>query len=443
MERTSFLKKFAETVKTAVKAAEERPVRQGAAFVLALALFVCGAAAGGLRGIRKTAGGTGEEALFEALAAEDEGIVCPEEFDGCVIYNRVKGFSKYASSGLKLLSAEEAAAQGVPEGWSGSVLTMNKAESMGVVFDFSESKIGINAVRMIAIRIYVESTSEDVLEGTDKYPELRIPMPGVNDAYAVRYDVSSKTDRWIALVLYADGRNFTSANSVLSGRGNALATLADEYGYLDRFELDVRRHGGKGGVYIDSVYIEYNYNDKTPPVITYNGPEVTKVPKGGKLAVDAIAHDGYEDWDYPVFCSWADPSILEEDGMPAVGTVTDVILRASDAFGNASEMTVKVEVAPPDTSPPEILLNTESVKCLAGTVPDISVEAADDYGVENISYTWEKEAVDRLGRLVAGTHTVEISAEDAAGNVSTKKLTIEVIESGLSEGFTITEDKKI
>ncbi|MBR5059553.1 MAG: PKD domain-containing protein [Clostridia bacterium] len=413
------------------------------AFLVALALFVCGTAAGGIPAGKKTAGDPGDEACFEAAAAESEGIVCPEEFDGCVIYSRIKGFSKYASSGLKMLSEEEAAEKGVPEGFSGNVLTMNKGGTLGLVFDFSDAKIGINAVRMIAIRIYVESTDGDVLEGSDRYPELRIPMPGMDDIYAVKYDVSSKTDRWIALVLYADGRNFTSANTVITGRGNALATLADEYGYLDKFELGVRRQSGKGSVYIDSVYIEYNYNDKTPPVITYKGPEVTKVPKGGRLAVDATAHDAYEDWDYPVECRFADQSILEEDGMPAVGTVADVILSASDAFGNTSEMTVKVEIAPPDTSPPEIKLGTDKVRCVAGTIADISVDAADDYGVEEITYKWDKEAVDRLGRLVAGTYAVEITASDAAGNVSSKTLTVEVIESGLSEGLTVIEDKKV
>lgn len=422
-------------------------LRQGAAFILALVFFVCGTAAGTIIGGKRLTDGSADEltgdVLLGAQAAEEEGLTCPEEFDGCVIYSRVKGFSKYASSGLKLLSEEEAKAKGVPEGFTGNVLTMNKAATTGLVFDFSGSKIGINAVRMIAIRLYVESTGSDVKEGENRYPELRVPMPGMSDVYSVKYDVSNKTDRWIALVLYSDGRNFTAANTVVTGRGNALASLADEYGYLDRFELAVRRQSEKGNVYIDSLYIEYNYNDKVPPVITFNGPEVTKVPKGGRLAVDATAHDKYEDWDYPVECRWADTSILEDDGMPAVGTVADVILKASDAFGNAAEMTVKVEVAPPDTSPPEILTNASSVKCLAGTIPDIAPKAADDYGVEKITCTWEGEAVDKLGRLVPGTFKVTVTAEDAAGNVTTKTLTVEVIESGLSDGLVVTEDKAV
>ncbi len=364
------------------------------------------------------------------------------EFGPCNIVNKLKGTSVYNSTNVWVLTEEEAVAEGVPEGFTGHVVTANPSSNVGVTFDFTGAGINVYAVRSIAVRVYIEPTAGDITEGDSHYPELRVPYPSKPDAWIVKYDASAKTGRWLTLVMYADGTNMYKDAKRLSESENAFAGIADGDGFLKAFELAVRRQSGKGNFYIDSLIIRYDYDSGKGPEIHYNGPEVVKVAKGAEILLDVYASEFEEKRNVPVKIGWEEGTVLEEDGFPAVGTGYRLVLTASDGFGNTEKMSIKAEVAPPDKTPPVIGLGSGSIKCTAGSRVQVKGTVTDDFAVKSVEYEWQDGAFDSLGRLNEGTFELKVTATDSSGNVSERILRVTAGGPEMLSGLTVTEDVK-
>lgn len=374
------------------------------------------------------------------VLAEGEELPYDGEFGPCEIVKSRKGVSFYPASKLKVLTADEAAEAGVPEGYKGHVLSLGEGESIGATFDFTGCGINVYSIRSIVIRFYVESTPEDITEGDTRYPEIRIPYPKLTDTWVTRYDVSSKTDKWTALSIYPDGTNITTQAKNVKNSDNALMCIADEDGFLEAFEVFVRRHGGRGAFYIDSITINRDYNDRKGPDITYNDEDSIKLPKGSEIILDVSAYDYIEQRNTPVKFKWEDGTVLEEDGYPAIGTKAALIVYSADGFGNTSEIRINAEVVPEDKVPPDITFKTDKFKAVAGTIPQIRGTVTDNIRVVNVEYEWQEGALDGLGRLNTGTFELKISARDSSGNVAEKTVTVTAGGPEMLAGVTVTDD---
>lgn len=379
----------------------------------------------------------------EALAdGENAELPYGGEFGPCEIHNKIKGVSGFSSTDMRILTEEEAAEQ-APKGAKGYVLTANPGSNIGFTFDFRGAGINIYTIESISIRVYVEATDEDVKTGDSHYPEIRIPFPGKTDQWIMKYDISAKTNRWQTLVIYPDGKNLTSEAKTLTKSENAFTGLADEEGNLAAFEVAVRRQSGKGNFFIDSIKIRYKEDTGEGPVLTYSGPDSLRFAKGAEMIVDATAWDENEERYCPIKLEWEKGVALEEDGYPAVGTKCKLIISSTDGFGNRSECSVDAEVAPEDKNSPVVTVGTDTIKCLAGSVPQMRQGGVeDDLQIKSVIYEWQDGALDKLGRLNEGTFELKVTATDTSGNVTEK--TFKVIGGGpeLFAEFNVTDDEK-
>lgn len=379
-------------------------LRRAVAFAVAVALLAACFALknGGFTG--NAAEKTEKEAALEA------------EFGECEILASMRKVSAAGSKNMRILSAEEAAEEGVPEGYEGYVLASNPGANVGYTFDFSAAGISVNAVKSISFRIYVEATDSDA----ESKPEIRIPIPGNTSVYLMRYEITKRVGNWMTCTVYASGIGVTIDARDYRRNNNELYALADENGMLRAFEVGVRRHSGSGAFYIDSLKLNLRTDNVSAPEIIYDGPDTVSIPKGSRLDLGARAYDEEEKTYFPVEYVWEDGVALEADGLPAEGAACKLTMRARDSKKNTAEKTVSVKVVAKDTVPPEIHVKTDNVSCPAGTVPVPNYTAVDEFGIAEVSFEWQKGALDGFGRLNEGDFSLVISAEDLSGNISRK-----------------------
>ncbi|MBO7657964.1 MAG: hypothetical protein J6T65_01470 [Clostridia bacterium] len=356
--------------------------------------------------------------VFTGNAAEnaEKEAALISEFGECEILSSMRKVSAYGAKNMKILSAEEAAKEGVPEGYEGYVLAANRSSNVGYTFDFTGAGIAVNALKSISFRIFVEPTDDDA----ESKPEIRIPLPGNTSVYLMRYEVTKRVGNWMTCTVYASGIGVTDEGRDLRRNGNELYALADENGLLGAFEVAVRRHSGSGAFYIDSLKLNLRSDIGDAPEIIYDGPDSVSIPKGSRVELDAKAYDEAEKTYFPVEYVWEDGVALEEDGIPAEGTTCRLTMRAHDSRKNVAEKTVTVTVVAKDTVPPEINVKTDNVYCPAGAVPSTDFTATDEFGKAEVSFEWEDGALDSFGRLNEGDFRLELSAVDLSGNISRK-----------------------
>ena len=338
--------------------------------------------------------------------------------------------SLYLCQEIRLYTADEAAAAGIPAGYSGDVISViSSSVNRGVTLDFSDEKIPVSLVESITFRVYVGDDGKD-----DAYPEVRIPLPGKSGSeWAMRYDISKNTDKWQDIVLSVDAGTF------YVNAGNRGFECLSLDGYLHKFELGMRHNGPTGIFYIDSVHVNLIENDGVAPTLVYNGEDVVTISAGQTLNFDVSATDEM-DGKVDVQYIWGDPSKLDANGQPTVGTHT-LIFRAEDVFGNKTEKTITVIVEAPDLVAPTIEIPAKTIYAKTGTYPRISVTATDDKGdVASITYVWSAGAFDARGRLVDGTHTLTITATDFSGNETKETITFIVTADGGSADVIVDED---
>lgn len=338
-------------------------------------------------------------ASFEDGVGKDE-IPYGEEIEGVTCLH---------APTFNMMTSEEAAAAGVPEGYSGYVLALTNVAGTGITLDLSEQKIVVNAIESITFRVYC----------TPNVKEVRITDDAGNSW--ISRVVPSAKEKWIDVTITKDGDNIS--------KSEGMACFADENGYFKPVNFGFRFTDSESTtVYIDSITFNMKEADTVAPVITYNGESTISTTEGKTLELDLTAWDEYEERAIAPEYIWSDGA-LDENGLLVAGEHTCTV-RATDAAGNHSEISLTVTVGKKDIAAPEIDWTAESISALVGARCLLNISATDDSdGEVEAELTWSEGALDNRGRLTEGEHTLTITATDATGNTTQKIVKVVVVTS--------------
>ena len=238
---------------------------------------------------------------------------------------KIAGVNVYDGSAVAVMTAEEAASQNVPAGYTGSVIKMTASEQsaakyqMDIVLDFSSQKLTRSKIEGISFRVYVCSTPKD----NKKHPEVRIPKPGGD--WILRHNVTATKDQWITITLT------DSEIDDLCGING---------GTLGKFALALRSEAATT-MYIDEVTVTKKpTSDDVPPTITVKADNV-KATDGAYPMEDYTVTDNSGSAN--VSLEWSNGA-LDGKGRLTAGTHTCVIT-ATDNSGNETKKTVTYTVA--------------------------------------------------------------------------------------------------
>lgn len=232
---------------------------------------------------------------------------------------KIDGVNVYGGSTVTEMTAEEAAADNVPAGYTGSVLKMTTdTYQMDIVLDFSAQKLTRSKIDGISFRVYVCSTAKD----NAKHPEVRIPKPDGN--WVLRRNVTATKDQWITITL--------TASEI-----DALCNLSG--GTLGKFALALRSEAATT-MYIDEVSVtKKSTGDDTPPIITVKADDIN-ANAGTYPIEDYTVTDN--SGRVNVSLKWS-KGALDGKGRLTVGTHTCVIT-ATDDGGNETKKTITYTV---------------------------------------------------------------------------------------------------
>ena len=272
---------------------------------------------------------------------------------------KIAGVNVYDGSAVAAMTAEEAASQNVPAGYTGSVIKMTASEQtaakyqMDIVLDFSSQKLTRSKIEGISFRVYVCSTPKD----NKKHPEVRIPKPGGN--WILRHNVTATKDQWITITLT------DSEIDDLCGING---------GTLGKFALALRSEAATT-MYIDEVTVTKKpTSDDVPPTITVKADNI-------KATVGAYPMEGYTVTDNSgsvnVSLEWSNGA-LDGKGRLTAGTHTCVIT-ATDDSGNETKKTVTYTVAK------ETEVALYKITFRSGVADDIIVAYADGENKEDFT----------------------------------------------------------
>lgn len=272
---------------------------------------------------------------------------------------KIAGVNVYDGSAVAAMTAEEAASQNVPAGYTGSVIKMTASEQtaekhqMDIVLDFSSQKLTRSKIEGISFRVYVCSTPKD----NKKHPEVRIPKPGGN--WILRHNVTATKDQWITITLT------DSEIDELCGING---------GTLGKFALALRSEAATT-MYIDEVTVTKKpTSDDVPPTITVKADNV-------KATVGAYPMEDYTVTDNSgsvnVSVEWSNGA-LDGKGRLTAGTHTCVIT-ATDNSGNETQKTVTYTVAK------ETEIALYKITFRSGVADDIIVAYADGENKEDFT----------------------------------------------------------
>ena len=272
---------------------------------------------------------------------------------------KIAGVNVYDGSAVAVMTAEEAASQNVPAGYTGSVIKMTASEQtaakyqMDIVLDFSSQKLTRSKIEGISFRVYVCSTPKD----NKKHPEVRIPKPGGN--WILRHNVTATKDQWITITLT------DSEIDDLCGING---------GTLGKFALALRSEAATT-MYIDEITVTKKpTSDDVPPTITVKADNI-------KATDGAYPMEGYTVTDNSgsvnVSLEWSNGA-LDGKGRLTVGTHTCVIT-ATDDSGNETKKTVTYTVAK------ETEVALYKITFRSGVADDIIVAYADGENKEDFT----------------------------------------------------------
>ena len=113
--------------------------------------------------------------VFVALSLKNRALASGTFGDGTFTYSgeNISGLNVYNGCNLEVLTGEEAAAAGVPAGYSGSIIKASgkSGGTFDISFDFTKSNVARKRITEVSFRVYLTSTSSD----NASYPEFRIP----------------------------------------------------------------------------------------------------------------------------------------------------------------------------------------------------------------------------------------------------------------------------
>lgn len=271
---------------------------------------------------------------------------------------KIAGVNVYDGSAVAVMTAEEAASQNVPAGYTGSVIKMTASEQtaakyqMDIVLDFSSQKLTRSKIEGISFRVYVCSTPKD----NKKHPEVRIPKP---DGWVLRRNVTATKDQWITITLT------DSEIDDLCGING---------GTLGKFALALRSEAATT-MYIDEITVTKKpTSDDVPPTITVKADDI-KATDGAYPMEDYTVTDNSGSAN--VSLEWSNGA-LDGKGRLTAGTHTCVIT-ATDNSGNETKKTVTYTVAK------ETEVALYKITFRSGVADDIIVAYADGENKEDFT----------------------------------------------------------
>lgn len=272
---------------------------------------------------------------------------------------KIAGVNVYDGSAVAVMTAEEAASQNVPAGYTGSVIKMTASEQtaakyqMDIALDFSSQKLTRSKIEGISFRVYVCSTPKD----NKKHPEVRIPKPDGN--WVLRRNVTATKDQWITITLT------DSEIDDLCGING---------GTLGKFALALRSEAATT-MYIDEITVTKKpTSDDVPPTITLKADDI-KATDGAYPIEDYTVTDNSGSAN--VSLEWSNGA-LDGKGRLTAGTHTCVIT-ATDDSGNETKKTVTYTVAK------ETEVALYKITFRSGVADDIIVAYADGENKEDFT----------------------------------------------------------
>ena len=326
----------------------------------------------------------------------------------------IAGVSIYDGK-VENLSADEAAANGVPAGYSGNVMKVSSSnQRFGMTFDPTGLNIPTNLIEYISFRVYMNVSTN----------ALRISNVGA-DEWIVLANLTAGT--WVDYTIKADGTGFSNSKKMNS--------LADENGNLGIFGIGTKYEAKDYVFYIDSLSIKLKDDDGKAPVLSYSGKTDIVTSCGKVFNPGIVAYDELEERKIELVYDWSEGA-LDGEGKMLEGEHTCRV-SATDYYGNTSYIDLNVTVGPPDVSAPEIQFFTSEIYVPVGTFYRMALMAIDDYDNVDVIEKWSDGAIDLGGRLAEGVHTLTLTATDLSGNKTVKVVTVYVIDGDVTVGTLI------
>ncbi len=170
--------------------------------------------------------------------------------------------------------------------------------------------------------------------------------------------------------------------------------------------------------------------DKTPPVITYDGPLEITTSAEKPFVIEVSAFDYEDNLSSEITYNWSNGA-LDSKGNLRVGTHTCEVV-AMDIAGNTATLTLTVNVGEKATNPPVINVSS-ALTAYVGIQPDFVFEAEDEFDKVICVITWSEGALDADGKLTEGTHIMTLTATNLTGLTTTKDVTVTVVNATVEE----------
>lgn len=316
-------------------------------------------------------------------------------------------FKPYGYNTFLMMTADEAKAAGVPEGYSGYVLKLEGGSS-GVGFGLDLTQYRVSEIESITFRIWcpAETKSDGVrLTNTSQDSWIMLADPGA-------------TEQWVEVVLSKDSNFNTKTKS--------FEVFDDGNGYCKRVNFVFRYNASSATAYVDSITVKLREADTTPPVITYDGATTVETTAGRTFQINATAYDAYYDTAIEPAYIFSEGAV-DGDGLLLEGEHSCTV-RFTDPAGNFSELKLSLKVAPKDTVAPVLSWAPDKIYANSGMMPMFNVTAIDDRdGEVKVTVVWSEGAIYR-GKLCAGNHTLTITASDETGNKTEKVIPVVVAD---------------
>lgn len=326
----------------------------------------------------------------------------------------VEGVSNYDGT-VTDLTLEEAQAKGVPAGYSGNVLMVSSSSArFGMTFDGRALKIPIHLIEYITFRVYMNVSTN----------ALRISDEGASD-WAVLANLTAGA--WVDYTVKADGTGFSN--------GKNMENLDDENGNLGIFGIGTKYEARDYVFYIDSISIKLKEDDGVAPVLSYSGETDIITSAGKRFDPGISAYDEQEERKIALVYEWSEGA-LDADGNMIMGNHTCRV-SATDYYGNTSAIDLTVNVGEVDVTPPEISFKASEIVVTVGTYYRMVMTCVDNYDRVDVVEVWSDGAIDPVGRLAEGVHTLTLTATDLSGNVSVHVVTVRVLSGDSTVGTLV------
>lgn len=320
---------------------------------------------------------------------------------------KVSGVTAYWYEEMHHYTEDEAFAAGVPEGFAGDVLMLRSTDggNVGITFDIGGGRC--IDVESITFRVWCSANTR----------EFRI-TGDAGSSWLVRV-VPEETEKWIDITIGSDGENIYS--------GKSFADFGDDNGFFKPLNMGFRFTDSEDStVYIDCTNLNHKPIDNEPPVIIYDGDTVIRTTAGKPFSIDAVAYDERDQKYIEPFDYICTSGAVDQNGILLEGE-HEFTVRFFDYRGNKAELALTVIVESQDVTAPTLGWAPDAIYANAGMRPVLNITAWDDKEGEIApTVTWSDGAFDSRGKLVAGEHTLTVSAVDSTGNKTEKAIPVVV-----------------